>query len=88
MPTPDRSTSAKAGKILVASPGTTIMIYNSAIQNAVNTAVNGDVIELPEGTFVLNKSVVVTKFISILGKGQTKTILFRAESVDERSTFL
>ncbi|HET8963342.1 MAG TPA: T9SS type A sorting domain-containing protein, partial [Chitinophagales bacterium] len=71
------------GKIIkVASPGNDNDIQ-PAIQKAVNNAVKGDIIELPAGQFIVNKSVVVTKFISIKGAGMDKTILYRSESVSD-----
>lgn len=72
----------QAKTILVTSPGADMDIQ-PAIQTAVSGAVNGDVIELPAGQFIINKSVVVTKFISIKGQGMTKTILYRSESTPD-----
>lgn len=68
--------------IKVASPGNDKDIQ-PAIQEAVNSAVKGDVIELPAGRFIVNKSVVVTKFISIRGAGMDKTVLYRSESTPD-----
>ena len=65
---------AMAGTITVASPGNNNDIQ-PAIQAAVNSAINGDVIVLPAGQFVVNKSVVISKFISIKGQESTQTIL-------------
>lgn len=76
--------SAFAKIIQVASPGNDNDIQ-PAIQAAVDQAVDGDVIQLPEGIFVVNKSVVVTKFVSIMGKGLSKTILYRSESVADNT---
>lgn len=73
--------SAQSRKIIkVESPGNDNDIQ-PAIQQAVNTAVKGDIIELPAGQFVVNKSVVITKFVSIRGAGMEKTVLYRSESV-------
>jgi len=72
----------QAKTIQVTSPGADKDIQ-PAIQTAVSGAVNGDVIELPAGQFILNKSVVITKFISVKGQGMTKTILYRSESTPD-----
>ncbi len=72
-------TSAK-NFIQVPSPGNGNDIQ-PALQSAVNGASSGDEIDLPAGQFVLNKSVIITKFISIKGKGKSQTVLYRAESV-------
>lgn len=69
-----------ASVIKVQSPGSDQDIQ-PAIQSAVNKAVKGDIIELPAGQFIANKSVVINKFISIKGQGLGKTILYRAETV-------
>jgi hypothetical protein len=71
-----------AKTIQVASPGADKDIQ-PAIQTAVNGAVNGDLIELPAGQFILNKSVVITRFISIKGQGLSQTILYRSESTSD-----
>ena len=52
-----------AKTIQVASPGNDKDIQ-PAVQTAVNGAVNGDIIVLPAGQFIVNKSIVITKFIS------------------------
>src|SRR4051812_5394535 len=72
----------QAKTIQVASPGANMDIQ-PAIQSAVSGAVNGDIIELPAGQFIVNKSVVITKFISIKGQGMTQTILYRSESTPD-----
>lgn len=46
------------------------------IQQAVDSAENGDVIILPAGDFAINETVLITKFISIRGQGILKTILY------------
>ncbi len=68
--------------IKVASPGTDANIQ-PAIQSAVNSAVKGDVIELPAGQFIVNSNVLITKFISIRGAGLGKTILYRSEAAPD-----
>ena len=78
------SSLASAKTIVIASPGTDGNIQ-PAIQAAVSskTTVNGDIIQLPAGRFIVNSNVYVTKFISIKGAGIGKTILYRAESVPD-----
>jgi len=76
------STALLAQDILVTSPGDHKDIQ-PAIQAAVNKAVNGDQIILPAGEFIINKSVVITKFISIKGQGLKKTILYRPEELPD-----
>jgi SprB repeat len=71
-----------AATFQVANPGNGNDIQPN-IQAAVNSAANGDVIVLPEGQFVVNKNVIISKFISIKGQGRTKTILYRSESVSD-----
>ncbi|HSH67826.1 MAG TPA: T9SS type A sorting domain-containing protein, partial [Bacteroidia bacterium] len=68
--------------IQIASPGAYGNIQ-PALQAAVNSAVKGDVLELPAGQFMVNSNVLITKFISIKGAGMTKTILYRSESVPD-----
>ncbi len=71
------------GKVIrVPHPGTDADIQ-PAIQSAVNSAVKGDVIELPAGQFIVNKSVSIGKFISIKGAGLEKTTLYRSESASD-----
>lgn len=60
-----------AKDIVVKSPGNNKDIQ-PAIQEAVDMASDGDRIILPEGEFVVNKSVLITKFISFSGKGLKK----------------
>ncbi|MGH2564324.1 MAG: hypothetical protein ACRDE5_07415, partial [Ginsengibacter sp.] len=74
--------SVSAQPIMIKSPGNNQDIQ-PAIQAAADKAVNGDQLILPEGDFVINKSVVVNKFISIKGQGLKKTILYRPESVPD-----
>ena len=74
--------SALAKDHLVKSPGNHNDIQ-PAIQAAVDEAVNGDLIILPEGEFQFNKSVVITRFISIKGQGLKKTTLYRSEKLPD-----
>lgn len=76
------SHTAFAKDIVVGSPGNHNDIQ-PAIQNAVDEALDGDRVILPEGEFVINASVQITKFISFLGKGLKKTILYRSEAVPD-----
>lgn len=69
-----------AQDIRVKSPGDHHDIQ-PAIQAAVDKAENGDQIILPKGEFIINKSVVINKFVSIKGQGLKKTILYRPEEV-------
>jgi hypothetical protein len=68
--------------IKVASPGNDVNIQ-PAIQAAVTNAVNGDLIELPAGQFIVNSNVLITKFISFKGAGLGKTILYRSEAAPD-----
>lgn len=68
--------------IKVPSPGNDNDIQ-PAFQAAVNGAFIGDVIELPEGRFIVNKSVVIKKFLSIRGQGLGKTVLYRSENTSD-----
>jgi hypothetical protein len=68
--------------IKVTSPGNDVNIQ-PAIQAAVISAVNGDVIELPAGQFIVNSNVLITKFISFKGAGLGKTILYRSEAAPD-----
>jgi hypothetical protein len=68
--------------IQVANPGENNDIQPSLLA-ALNKAVNGDVLILPQGTFVFNTTLLVTKSVSISGAGADKTILHRPESVSD-----
>lgn len=68
--------------IKIANPGSNNDIQ-PLIQKAADSAINGDTIELPEGQFVVNKSITVKKFVSIKGQGKDKTILYRSESTPD-----
>ena len=68
--------------VQVKSPGENEDIQ-PALQAAVDKAVNGDQLVLPVGIFVINKSVVIKKFLSLKGQGLKKTILYRSESVPD-----
>ncbi len=79
------SSSIAVGKtIVIASPGKDANIQ-PAIQAAVTakTTVNGDIIQLPAGQFIVNSNVYVTKFVSIKGAGIGKTILYRSEAATD-----
>lgn len=69
-------------KILVPSPGENQNIQ-PAIQAAINFAANGDEIDLPEGSFIFNNDITITKFISIKGIGSTRTILYRENNTPD-----
>ena len=51
--------------------------FEKQLQEQFINAKEGDVIELPEGTFTLNRSLILDKVknITIRGKGKDKTIL-------------
>ena len=70
--------------IKITSPGNNNDIQ-PLIQKAVDSAINGDIIELPEGQFIVNKSITVKKFVSIKGQGKDKTILYRSESTPDNT---
>lgn len=65
----------KAKDIIIKNPGSYRNIQ-TLIQQAVDSAENGDVIILPAGDFAINETVLITKFISIRGQGILKTILY------------
>lgn len=71
-----------AKTIRVKSPGNHKDIQ-PGLQAAVNKAINGDLIVLPAGQFVVNKEVFINKFISIKGHGLKRTILYKAESLPD-----
>jgi len=73
-------TSVSAKTIQVTNPGNNNDIQ-PAISSAVNSAADGDLIVVPAGTFVFNKNVVITKFISFKGAGIGKTVFYRDKSV-------
>ncbi len=68
--------------ILVANPGDNKDIQ-PAIVTAINTAIDGDTIKLPKGTFVFNGTVTTTKLVSLMGEGINNTILYRSESTPD-----
>ena len=74
--------SASATDVYVKNPGNHNDIQ-AEFQAAVNKAETGDVVILPEGEFILNKSVIIKKFISVKGQGLKKTILYRSEAVPD-----
>ena len=53
---------------------------NLTMEEAVVRAQDGDTIELPEGRFTLNQSIIVRKSLTIRGAGRDKSILQSAES--------
>jgi len=71
-----------ANNIRVSNPGAGRDIQ-PALQAAANRAHNGDVLIVPAGQFVLNKSVVITRMLSVQGAGIGKTILYRAANADD-----
>ncbi len=71
--------STQAAVITVQNPGNNADIQPN-LQAAVNAAQNGDEVDIPAGQFIVNKHVVITKFVTIRGQGLDKTILFRSES--------
>src|SRR5688572_16652525 len=73
---------AHAKTIQIINPGNNKDIQ-PAIVTALGTAADGDIIALPSGTFVFNKNVVITKFVSFKGAGIGKTILYRPKSITD-----
>lgn len=71
-----------AKTILVKSPGNNNDIQ-PAIYAALGSAIDGDIIAIPQGTFVFNKNIVISKFISFKGEGIGRTVLYRSESVSD-----
>ena len=76
--------SLNANVITIQNPGNNVDIQ-PAITAVLTNAVNGDIIVLPAGTFIVSKSIVVTKFISFRGAGIGKTILYRDKSVSDNT---
>jgi hypothetical protein len=76
------SATTQANIINVANPGNNADIQPN-LQAAVNSAQNGDQIIIPAGQFVVNKNVLITKFISIKGAGLTQTILYRSQNATD-----
>lgn len=70
--------------IYVNNPGNNHNIQPS-FQEAINLAKNGDSIILPAGEFYVDGTVVVNKFISIIGQGagSNGTLLYRREDVSD-----
>ena len=71
-----------AREITIKSPGSYHNIQG-LIQQAVDSADDGDVIILPEGEFAINETVLITKFISIKGQGILKTILYWSKPIQQ-----
>jgi hypothetical protein len=75
------SININAKVIQVVSPGEGQDIQ-PIVQTEINNAVKGDVILLPIGSFIVNKSILINKFISIMGAaGGTK--LYRSEGISD-----
>lgn len=55
------------------------------VQLVINSAVNGDSVILPNGKFIVNKSIVITKFISLISlrNGRYGTTLYRSENISD-----
>ncbi|NLD98979.1 MAG: hypothetical protein GX640_03825 [Fibrobacter sp.] len=67
--------SGVSAKVITSSDGTT-----SSIQSAINSAVSGDTIRIPQGTFSFSGSVSLNAGISIIGTGTSSTILRKSGS--------
>jgi hypothetical protein len=80
--TVEKVASAVKHVIQVQNPGNNKDIQPN-IQIAVNKAVDGDTIKLPEGNFIFNGTITITKLVSLKGKGLAKTILYRPESTSD-----
>lgn len=65
-----------ANTINVPNPGIGKDIQPS-ILSALNLAKDGDILSLPPGKFVFNKTVTITKFVSLKGRGIANTVLYR-----------
>ena len=75
-------TSSQSKTIQVTNPGNNKDIQ-PAISSALRIALDVDILSIPEGIFIFNKNIVVTKTISLKGAGIGKTILYRSESVPD-----
>jgi hypothetical protein len=75
-------TSSQSKTIQITNPGNNKDIQ-PAINTALRTALDGDILCLPEGVFIFNKSIIVSKFISFKGAGIGKTILYRSPTVPD-----
>lgn len=76
------STIVYSKTILVKDPGN----YNNIqpyVQMSVDSAIDGDIVSIPYGTFLFNKSITTTKKISVIGAGLTQTILYRSETTSD-----
>jgi hypothetical protein len=76
------ATVSLAATISIPSPGEDNDIRPS-LQSAVDTAVNGDVLQVPSGHFKFSGEVTITKLISITGAGTSNTVLYRAEETPD-----
>ena len=68
--------------INVTNPGNNQDIQPNAM-TAIAAAVNGDIIQFPEGEFIVNSTISTTKKLSFYGAGVYKTTLYRSESVSD-----
>lgn len=66
---------AEAKAIIVKNPGSDKNI-SPMIQEAVDSAEDGDVLILPGAAFAINETVIITRFVSIRGQGIQKTMLY------------
>lgn len=83
------------GQVLQASNGNTIVLPNPgnnndiqpSLQNAINSALDGDTIILPKGEFLVRKQVEIRKFVSIRGQGKNGggTKLYRPEDLSDET---
>jgi hypothetical protein len=71
---------------IVQSPGNNNDI-RANFQAKVNLCSQFDTVLLPEGIFSQTGTITTTKFITILGKGKDKTILYRSESMSDASLY-
>lgn len=77
-------TSLTQGTILVANPGNNNDIKPN-LEAAVNKAVDGNIILLPEGSFKFSGTLNIIKLVSLKGQGISKTLLYRPESISDAS---
>jgi len=75
------ATTKFSGKVIIAASGST-----EDIQKAVDLANPGDIVQIPEGIYDFDGTVIVKKGIHIRGAGRTKTILRKVENSPEKKT--